>query len=271
MSKAKRLYTKLYYLWANAWVKKTLAPCPVAQPNKRNVFLYFDYEREFGGHTVQITNDNIYQLLQLLSGYGFNATWFTVGKIFEAYPESVQRIMEAGHEIASHTYGHTPPLHSSKQQLNSDFALFANATPWNLKIAGFHSPNGRWSVGLLRLLAAHGYLYHVAGSKGAATHSLIELPKGKQLVQFASLGDDWSLYRNKPNSHEVFTFFNGLLNRIPMGSIGGIGVHPWVLFSNPNILEGYTRFIGSLSANGDVTVRTAAEYAQSVLQNVAYD
>jgi hypothetical protein len=115
------------------------------------------------------------------------------------------------------------------------------------------------------LLAAQGYTYHVAGSKGEATLSLIELPKGKQLVQLTSLGDDWSLYRNSPNSHEVFTFFHGLLSRIPLGGIGGIGVHPWVLFSNPEILDGYTRFIGSLSKNGDVTVRSADEYAQSVL------
>ncbi|GAO26500.1 polysaccharide deacetylase [Alicycliphilus sp. B1] len=42
----------------------------------------------------------------LLDDRGVRATFFTLGWIAERYPAMVRRIVDGGHELASHGYGH---------------------------------------------------------------------------------------------------------------------------------------------------------------------
>lgn len=46
------------------------------------------------------------KLLDLLKERNIKATFFVIGKNVEAYPEIAKRIVEEGHEIASHTWNH---------------------------------------------------------------------------------------------------------------------------------------------------------------------
>jgi len=49
---------------------------------------------------------NIERILALLQRRGAQATFFTLGWLAERYPQMVRRIVEQGHELASHGYGH---------------------------------------------------------------------------------------------------------------------------------------------------------------------
>jgi polysaccharide deacetylase family protein (PEP-CTERM system associated) len=49
---------------------------------------------------------NIERILLLLDANSTKATFFTLGWIAERYPHLVQRIVDGGHELASHGYGH---------------------------------------------------------------------------------------------------------------------------------------------------------------------
>lgn len=49
---------------------------------------------------------NVDRLLDLLAGHGIQATFFTLGWIAQRYPHLVRRIVDGGHELASHGYGH---------------------------------------------------------------------------------------------------------------------------------------------------------------------
>ena len=49
---------------------------------------------------------NVDVILGLLDGADAKATFFTLGWIAERYPQVVRRIVENGHELASHGYGH---------------------------------------------------------------------------------------------------------------------------------------------------------------------
>lgn len=49
---------------------------------------------------------NVDRILQLLDTHGTPATFFTLGWIAERYPQLVRRIVDGGHEIASHGYRH---------------------------------------------------------------------------------------------------------------------------------------------------------------------
>ena len=62
---------------------------------------------------------NVDKILQLLDGPGIKATFFTLGWIAERYPETVRRIVDNGHELASHGYAH---LRASDQSENAFYA-----------------------------------------------------------------------------------------------------------------------------------------------------
>lgn len=49
---------------------------------------------------------NVELILEMLDGRNASATFFTLGWIAERYPGLVRRIADAGHEVASHGYGH---------------------------------------------------------------------------------------------------------------------------------------------------------------------
>lgn len=49
---------------------------------------------------------NVERILEMLEEHGTKATFFTLGWIAERYPCLVQRIVDRGHELASHGYGH---------------------------------------------------------------------------------------------------------------------------------------------------------------------
>jgi polysaccharide deacetylase family protein (PEP-CTERM system associated) len=49
---------------------------------------------------------NVDRILQLLADHGTQATFFTLGWVAERYPKLVRRVVDNGHELASHGYGH---------------------------------------------------------------------------------------------------------------------------------------------------------------------
>src|ERR687886_1980986 len=50
------------------------------------------------------------RILDLLAEYGLPATFFVPGLTAERYPETVERIAAAGHEVGHHGYSHHSPL-----------------------------------------------------------------------------------------------------------------------------------------------------------------
>lgn len=49
---------------------------------------------------------NLERMIRLLERHGVRATFFCLGKVCEIYPQLIERVLEAGHEIGSHGYGH---------------------------------------------------------------------------------------------------------------------------------------------------------------------
>jgi len=58
---------------------------------------------------------NVHELLDILAAARVRSTFFVLGWVAERYPAVVQRIVDDGHEIASHTY-----LHRNLNQLTPD-------------------------------------------------------------------------------------------------------------------------------------------------------
>jgi len=63
---------------------------------------------------------NVERLLALFEGHGAHATFFTLGWIAERYPQLVRRIVDGGHELASHGYAHRRANEQSKAEFFAD-------------------------------------------------------------------------------------------------------------------------------------------------------
>jgi peptidoglycan-N-acetylglucosamine deacetylase len=56
------------------------------------------------------------RLLKLFKKYDMPATWFIPGHSIETFPDSVKRIVDAGHEIGAHGYSHENPIAMTPKQ-----------------------------------------------------------------------------------------------------------------------------------------------------------
>lgn len=63
---------------------------------------------------------NVDRILGLLEEQDTKATFFTLGWVAERYPAMVRRIVDGGHELASHGYGHQRASDLTPQQLYED-------------------------------------------------------------------------------------------------------------------------------------------------------
>ena len=107
---------------------------------------------------------NVDRLLELLAGSRARATFFTLGWIAERYPQLVRRIHAAGHEVASHGYGHLRASEQSREQFRNDIrsarALLEDQA--GAPVRGYRAPSfsiGRDNLWAFDELAEAGYRY----------------------------------------------------------------------------------------------------------------
>ncbi|KQY00406.1 polysaccharide deacetylase [Massilia sp. Root133] len=107
---------------------------------------------------------NMDRILGLFERHGVRATFFTLGWIAERYPQVVKRIVAAGHELASHGYGHL----RASDQTRAEFANDIRSAKALLEdiggqaVLGYRAPSfsiGRDNLWALDELLDAGYRY----------------------------------------------------------------------------------------------------------------
>jgi polysaccharide deacetylase family protein (PEP-CTERM system associated) len=63
---------------------------------------------------------NTAKVIDILDRYACKATFFVLGKVAEQKPEVVRMIVGAGHEVASHGYGHIPVFKQTREEFRAD-------------------------------------------------------------------------------------------------------------------------------------------------------
>lgn len=107
---------------------------------------------------------NLDRILRLLDDHATKATFFTLGWIGERYPQVVRRIVENGHELASHGYGHQ---RASDQTEDAFFADIHRARSLLEELSGqlvkgYRAPSfsiGERNLWAFRCLERAGYRY----------------------------------------------------------------------------------------------------------------
>jgi polysaccharide deacetylase family protein (PEP-CTERM system associated) len=107
---------------------------------------------------------NIHRILEILANHGTKATFFTLGWIAERYPNLIREIVQEGHELASHGYGHERASDQTEGAFFSDIHL-AKVLLEDLsgrEVLGYRAPSfsiGTGNLWAFDCLARAGYRY----------------------------------------------------------------------------------------------------------------
>ena len=84
-----------------------------------------DWPQSTWDRSLEITpraEANTLRLLDLLARSGKKATLFVLGKYAQRFPQSVRRMADEGHEVASHGYGHVEIFKQDRCEFKADVA-----------------------------------------------------------------------------------------------------------------------------------------------------
>jgi len=107
---------------------------------------------------------NIERILALFERHQIKATFFTLGWIAERYPQMVRGIVDAGHELASHGYGHQRASALTNDEFRQDVTR-AKALLEDIAghaVNGYRAPSfsiGHGNLWALDVLAETGHRY----------------------------------------------------------------------------------------------------------------
>jgi peptidoglycan/xylan/chitin deacetylase (PgdA/CDA1 family) len=139
------------------------------------------------------------RILDLLREYKLPATFFVPGVTAERYPDAVEQILAAGHEIGHHSYAHFSPIDQDAAAERSDFerALEALAR-FGVEPKGFRCPSWEPQWRTPALVAEFGLEYD-SSLMDADSPYLLETAAGDivELPVHWSL-DDWEQYAYLP-------------------------------------------------------------------------
>jgi peptidoglycan-N-acetylglucosamine deacetylase len=140
------------------------------------------------------------RILDLLREYSLPATFFVPGWTADRYPQTVEAILAAGHEVGHHSYAHFSPFEQDEEEERADFErALASLRAVGAEPVGFRCPS--WEPGWRTpaLVAEHGLQYDSSLMDSDKPYVLetdageiVELP-----VHWAL--DDWEQYAYIPD------------------------------------------------------------------------
>jgi len=215
------------------------------------------------------------RLLDLLVEYGVRATFFVPGLTAELHPAVVERILEAGHEVAHHSFTHRSPVRLSEEEERRELERGLEALErFGVRPVGYRAPSWEPSWRTAALVAEYGLAYDssLAGDDRpyvleTGSGALIELPVSWWL-------DDWQqtaylppLARNQTRSAgDVLELWTDELDAYARhGCLYVLTCHPF-LSGRPGRVEILRGLIEHALGRGDVELveaRQAAERARA--------
>jgi peptidoglycan/xylan/chitin deacetylase (PgdA/CDA1 family) len=202
------------------------------------------------------------RLLEMLARVEVPATFFVPGVTAERWPHTVEAILEAGHEVALHSYSHRrlPGMPADEQRADFEQGLAAlrrlGAEP-----VGYRAPLWQQTEVTLQLVGEAGFAYDSSLMDddrpylfSAGGRTLAELPVHWSL-------DDWEQYAFLPDppighnietTDKVLRLWTSELDAMrATGSLCLITCHPF-LSGRPSRVAALERFVAAAREHGDV-------------------
>jgi len=202
---------------------------------------------------------NTRRLLELFERKAVRATWFVLGWCAERYPELLQEMVRAGHEIACHSYRHRYVKSLTPSEFRDDTmkALEAITRAAGVRPIGFRAPS--WSLDsstpwAFEILAELGFEYD--SSIFPIIHDLYGMPTGPRGLFKMTFDNGRHLYempastcrllgRNIPIGgggylrHSPYWYSSLMMRRLnDRNRPVVVYVHPWEFDPDPPRIEG---------------------------------
>ena len=220
----------------------------------------------------------VVRLLGLLADYSLPATFFVPGVTAERYPETVERIAAAGHEVGHHGHSHRSPLHLGEVAERADLQRGLGALErLGVRPEGYRTPSWEPSERTFDLLAEHGLRYDSSLMDDdrpyvleTAHGPLAELPPHWSL-------DDWNQYMYlpeprsgsgtiQPPSRAAALWREELDGMRRHGCLFVLTMHPF-LSGRPGRVEALRGLVEHALGAGDVEFVSCAEGARRTLED----
>ena len=215
------------------------------------------------------------RLLTLLAETATPATFFVPGDSARRWPQAVESILTAGHEIALHSDQHRPLVGMSEEEQHLDLQANIDAlSTLGVEPAGYRAPNWQLTSTTLSLLIDNGLTYDSSLMDDDRPY-VIEHPTGRigELPVHWSL-DDWEQYAFLPDPNigqvidtpaKVLELWTGELDAMrSTGSLCVITAHPF-LSGRPSRLRVIADLIHAAHAHGDVEITRCDTLASRLL------
>src|SRR5690606_246683 len=125
------------------------------------------------------------RILEMLREYDVPASFYVPGWVAERWPEAVEAIATAGHEVGHHGYLHEAPASLSREEeadvLDRGCTILQDIT--GHRPEGYRSPSWELSEHSLALLAERGFLYDSSLMGDDAPYSVPAGEGGSMLVE----------------------------------------------------------------------------------------
>jgi len=218
------------------------------------------------------------RIIELLAEYELPATFFVPGWTADRYPETVARIVAAGHEVGHHSYAHVSPIDQSEGEERRDFERALSALRrLGVQPVGYRTPSWEPAWRTPALVAEYGLAYDSSLFDDdrpyvleTGSGDIVELPVSWWL-------DDWQqtaylppVARNQTRSAaEVAELWTAELDaHARHGCLFVLTCHPF-LSGRPGRVEIIRRLIEHGLARGDVEFVAAGEVARRALADPA--
>jgi polysaccharide deacetylase family protein (PEP-CTERM system associated) len=135
---------------------------------------------------------NIDAILAMLDEHQAHATFFTLGWIAERYPDLVRRIVERGHELASHGYAHQRATDQDINEFRQDITRAKGLLEdiGGVEVKGYRAPSfsvGRSNLWAQACLRETGYRY--SSSIYPIQHDHYGMPEAPRFAFYPTDGD----------------------------------------------------------------------------------
>ncbi len=229
------------------------------------------------------------RILALLDRLKLPATFFIPGHTIESFPDVVDTILDAGHEIAHHSYAHIDPSQQSSAEEREDMERALNVlSKIGVKPLGYRSPSADFSQVTLALLEEYGFLYDssLMADDFKPYHPRLDdqvsqqmpLIKGKLAriweLPFCFEFDDWvhfqynfTPYRNGTSApskvFEIWAADFDWMHKHVNGGILTVAMHPQVI-GRAHRIAMLEQFITHCLAQGDVSFQKMGDVAKNL-------
>jgi len=236
------------------------------------ITIFHDYEGAYARpEKEEASYYGVNRLLDIEKQYNIKATYNVVSRLFNDYPETINRIINEGHDLASHSYAHKVITDLTKKQIDEDIKRSQGVfRKFGKRLQGYRTPQSRWSFALMRSMLDNGLKWSAENDRADFPYIILN-KKTNKLFRLPIKMDDWDYIANNDTPAHMSKKLEAKAKEIESKKCyGAIGFHPWVQGESEERLSIFEGFIRKISDMPDIKIVTFDEMCLLAKKQIKY-